>query len=171
MIGKHLKEYKKSLKGEGKPLNRKHGYKKNNNWRKQWLPYIKYDHNFDGNFLIQLIVYKLHIMLDFYEHGKYCLQCDEERLAIVDELREACRLGDLILEDKFEEEAYKIMGEHMKVVTTPNENGTVNWGHVWDSKENEDEYKRLTKIGEEEREKTIDEFFKYIRAHYMNWWD
>ena len=171
MIGKHLKEYKKSLKKETGLLNRKFGYKKNTDWRKRWLPYIKYDHDFDGGFLIHLMVYKLHVMLDFYEHGKYCMQCDESRLEIVDELREACRLGDLIIDDNFEEEAYKIMGEHMKVISTPNEDGTYNWNHVWDSEENHKEYNRLAEIGEKERVKTIDEFFKYIREHYWNWCD
>ena len=100
MIGKHLKDYKKAYK-RNRHENRRWCVKKNSDWKKRWMPFIKYDHDFDGFFLIELINHKLHIMLDFYEHGKYCMQVDESRLEIVDELREACRLGDLIIADEF----------------------------------------------------------------------
>ena len=164
MIGKHLKEYKKAYK-------KRCNVDKNSDWRKQWFPYIKYDHNFDGFFLIELIVHKLHIMLDFYEHGKYCIQAEEERLKVVEELKEACRLGDLIIADEFNEPAYKIMMEHMKTYTTPNNDGTCTLQIEWDTPEDKAEYDKLEKETDALREKTIDEFFDFVRKHYMNWWD
>ena len=170
MIGKHLKDYKKAYKRK-RWEDRKWCVKKNSDWKKQWLPFIKYDHNFDGTFLVELIVHKLHIMLDFYEHGKYCAQCDEERLEIVKELKEACRLGDLIIADEFNEPAYKVMMAHMKTYTTPNDNGTCTLHMDWDTPENKAEYDRLEKETDAEREKTIDKFFKFIRKNYRKWWD
>ena len=80
------------------------------------MPFIKYDHDFDGSFLIELIVHKLHIMLDYYDHGKYCWQVDKSRLEIVESLKEACRLGDLILEDNFNTPAFEIMDKLWKVL-------------------------------------------------------
>ena len=170
MIGKHLKEYKKAYLAERKK-NRKTCVKKNSDWRKRWMPFIKYDHDFDGFFLIELINHKLHIMLDYYEHGKYCMQVDESRLEIVNELREACRLGDLILADEFNEPAFKVMMEHEKTFTTPCDNGCCELHFDWDSPENEAEYNRLIKETDAEREKTIDEYFNYIRKHFREWWD
>lgn len=72
MIGRHLKEYKKKCLAEMKSEPRRARIKKNSDWKKRWLPFIEYDHDFDGSFLIELIVHKLHIMLDYYDHGKYC---------------------------------------------------------------------------------------------------
>ena len=170
MIGKHLKEYKKAYKRK-RWEDRKWCVKKNSDWRKRWMPFIKYDHDFDGDFLIELIVHKLHIMLDYYEHGKYCMQVDESRLEIVDELREACRLGDLIIADDFNEPAFEIMEKHMKTSTTPNDDGTCTLHMDWDTPENEAEYRKLSKETDALREKTIDQFFKYIRKNYRKWWD
>ena len=164
MIGKHLKDYKKAFK-------KRCSVKVNSDWKKRWKSLIKYDHDFDGFFIIELVVHKLHIMLDFYEHGKYCMQCTEERLKIVEELKEACKLGDLIVEDEFNEPAYKVMEAHMKTYTTPNNNGTCTLHMDWDTPEDEAEYDRLIKETDAVREKTIDKFFRYVRNHYMNWWD
>jgi len=170
MIGKHLKEYKKAYKADRRE-NRRVCVKKNSDWRKRWMPFIKYDHDFDGFFLIELIVHKLHIMLDFYDHGKYCAQVDESRLEIVESLKEACRLGDLIIEDKFNDPAYKVMMAHMTTSTTPTDHGTCSINFNWDTPENKAEYDRLIKETDAEREKTIDEFFNFIRKNYHLWWD
>ena len=167
MIGKHLKDYKKAF-------NKKE-YKVNSDWKKRWLPFIKYDHDFDGEFLIRIMVQKLHIMLDFYEHGKYCIQADESRLEIVESLREACRLGDLILEDKFNYPAYEIMEKHHRMWTEPCEDenfkGCSTVKMEWDSPEAEAEYKRLLEIGDKERDETIDKFFDYIKENFYHWCD
>ena len=172
MIGKHLKEYKKKYLAERRSEHRKVRLKKNSDWKKQWLPFIKYDHNFDGTFLLQLIVYKLHIMLDFYDHGKYCMQVDESRLEIVEELKEACKLGDMLLADEFDYPAYEVMEAHMKSYTTPNADGATCTLHMdWDTPENEAEYDRLIKEGDKLRSKTEKDFFNYICKNYHKWWD
>lgn len=163
MIGKHLKDYKKAF-------NKKE-YKVNSDWKKRWMPFIKYDHDFDGEFLIKIMVQKLHIMLDFYEHGKYCMQADESRLEIVDSLREACRLGDLLLADEFYYPAYEVMHAHLTTYTTPNNDGTCTYHMDWDSPEDEAEYDRLIEIGDKEREQIIDSFFNYIKNNFYHWCD
>ena len=166
-----MKEYKKHYLAERKKLHPRARIKKNSDWKKRWMPFIKYDHDFDGGFLLELIVIKLHIMLDYYDHGKYCHQIDESRLEIVDELREACRLGDLLLEDNFDEEAYKVMKEHMKSYTTPTEDGLHELHMDWDSEENHELYKKLDREADKVRDKTEKDFFNYIRDHYHKWWD
>ena len=171
MIGKHLEEYKRKYLAERRSKPRKIRLKKNSDWKKRWLPFIKYDHDFDGFFFIDLIVHKLHIMLDYYEHGKYCMQVDESRLEIVESLKEACRLGDLIIEDNFDDPAFEIMEKHMKTSTTPNNDGTSTLHMDWDTPEDEAEYDKLKAKADIEREKTIDEFFNFIRKNYRLWWD
>ena len=175
MIGKHLKEYKKKYLAEIKAEPRKVRLKKNSDWKKRWLPFIKYDHDFGSSFLIEVIVYKLHIMLDYYDHGKYCMQVDESRLEIVESLKEACRLGDLILEDNFNEPAFEIMEKHYTTwaeeITEGKFKGMYEHKFKWDSEENKLKYDSLMKETNELREKTIDQFFDFIRKHYNEWWD
>ena len=173
MIGKHLKEYKKKYLEERRSEPMKLRLKKNSDWKKRWMPFIKYDHDFDGAFFLNIIVYKLHIMLDYYEHGKYCMQVDESRLKIVASLRKACELGDSILDDHFCDEAYAFMDKHMKIKSSPCEDrpDRSKMDIIWDSDGNKEEYNRLLKAGHEKREHTIDEFFEYIRKHYEEWWD
>ena len=172
MIGKHLKEYKKKYKAERRAEPRRCRIKKNSDWKKRWMPFIKYDHDFDGGFFLELIVHKLHIMLDFYEHGKYCMQVDESRLEIVDSLREACRLGDLILADEFDKEALDILGKHMHISSKPSDKeGLSEMVITWDDEGQHELYEKLSKEADKEREKTIDKFFKFIRKEYRKWWD
>ncbi len=173
MIGKHLKEYKKAYLAKRKAEPRKCRIRKNSDWKKRWMPFIKYDHDFDGGFFLELIVHKLHIMLDFYDHGKYCSQVDESRLEIVESLKEACRLGDLLIADEFDYPAYKVSQAHCKHYTTPCTDGSnLHELHIdWDSPENKKEYDRLIKEGDELRDKTEKEFFDYIRENYHKWWD
>ena len=171
MIGKHLKEYKKAYISNRKSEPRKCRIKRNSDWKKRWLPFIKYDHDFDGGFFLELIVHKLHIMLDYYEHGKYCMQVDESRLEIVEELRKACKLGDALIADEFDNPAYEIMEAHCKMRTEPNGDGTGTLHFDWDTPENEAAYRKLSKKCDALREKTEKEFFDYIRDHYQRWWD
>ncbi len=173
MVGKHLKEYKKKYLAERKAKPRSARIKKNSDWRKRWMPFIKYDHDFDGFFFIALIVHKLHIMLDFYDQGKHCMQVDESRLEIVESLKEACRLGDLIVEDKFNASALEIMEKHYNVKSELRNDGSnlFELKMEWDSPENKAEYEKLTAEADALKEKTIDEFFSYVRRHYREWWD
>ena len=142
MIGKHLKDYKK------KYLSKRDRFsvKKNTDWRRRWLPFIKYDHDFDGAFIIELLTHKLHIMLDYYEHGKYCMQVDESRLEIVESLRHACELGDAIVADEFNNESLEILMTKCKEYTTSNGDGTCTLHFDWDSPEDEQRYRLLKNI-------------------------
>ena len=114
-------------------------------------------------------------MLDYYDHGKYCWQVDESRLEIVESLKEACRLGDLILEDNFNDAAFEIMEKHYTTwaekITEGKFKGMYEYKSKWDSDENRIKYESLMKEANEVREKTIDQFFDHIRKHYREWWD
>jgi len=176
MIGKHLKDYKKKYLADRKSTPRRSRLHKNSDWRKRWMPFIKYDHDFDGGFFIELVVHKLHIMLDYYDHGEYCHQVDESRLEIVESLREACRLGDMIVADSFGDPATEIFSKHYHMRSEPCRDKVfgLEFKKVvgeWDSPENEALYEKAEKAGEEFKERTIREFFDFIRDHYAEWWD
>ena len=167
MIGNHLKAYKKRFKEriKGERL------KMNSDWNLRWLPFIKYDHDFDGNYFLELIVYKLHILLDYYEHGKYCMQVDESRLEIVKSLQEACKLGDMLVEDHFDDAAYEFSKQHMKTTKENTIEGYWNFHVAWDNEVNRSKYDSLVKQAQQEREVTKQKFFKYLADHYEEWWD
>lgn len=42
------------------------------------------------------------------------MQVDESRLEIVKSLQEACKLGDMLVEDHFDDAAYEFSKQHMK---------------------------------------------------------
>ena len=171
MIGKHLKEYKKQIKKKRLSMPHKFRLFKNCDWRKRWMPFIKYDHDFDSRFFLDLIIYKLHILLDFYEQGKYCMQAEEGRLQIVDSLKEACRLGDLLIDDNFDSAALKIIGEHCHHKFIPVNDQWSELEITWDDSKYEEEYHKLSEQANIEREETKQKFFKYLADHYEEWWD
>lgn len=167
MIGNHLKAYKKHfkerIKGESLRVN--------SDWSLRWLPFIKYDHDFDGNYFLELIVYKLHILLDYYEHGKYCMQVDESRLEIVKSLQEACKLGDMLVEDHFDDVVHEFSKQHMKITKEKTAKGYWSLDATWDNEVNKLKYDSLVEQVQQERETTKQKFFKYLADHYEEWWD
>ena len=171
MIGKHLKEYKKQVKKRRLSMPLKFRTSKNSDWRKRWLPFIKYDHDFSGSFFLDLIVYKLHILLDFYEHGKYCMQVEEDRLEIVNNLKEACRLGDLLIEDDFDSAALEIFKEHCHHKAIPVNDQWSELEITWDDPKYEEEFHKLMKQAGKEKKKTKQKFFKYLANNYEKWWN
>lgn len=167
MIGKHLKAYKKRFKERIKV----EGLRMNSDWKLRWLPFIKYDQDFDGGYFLGLIVYKLHILLDYYEHGKYCIQVDESRLGIVKSLQEACKLGDMLVEDHFDDVAHEFSKQHMKTTKEKTTEGYWIFDAIWDNEVNKLKYDSLVKQAQQERENTKQKFFKYLADHYEEWWD
>lgn len=167
MIGNHLKTYKKHFKERIKDER----LRVNSDWNLRWLPFIKYDHDFDGSYFLELIVYKLHILLDYYEHGKYCMQIDESRLEIVKSLQEACKLGDMLVEDQFDDAAHEFSKQHMKITKEKTTRGYWSLDVTWDNEVNKLKYDSLVKQAQQERETTKQKFFKYLADHYEEWWD
>lgn len=160
-LGKDFKQYKKSVLKDYKK------YEKPTKWRQRWLPFIKYDKDFDGFYFIALIVYKLHLMLDFYSNPANCMQVDESRLLIVKSLTEACELGDAIVNDSFFDQASDILMKHKNIYIE----GSNKFHSNWDSEENEKLYRKLEQEAQENRRQTIKKFFKLLCNHYEDWWD
>jgi hypothetical protein len=101
------------------------------------------------------------------------MQVDESRLEIVESLKEACRLGDMLIADEFDNDAYAIMEAHMHMSSKPSETckGCSQLVITWDSPEDEAAYDWAIKDADALRAKTEKEFFEYIGAHYHEWWD
>ena len=80
------------------------------NWKKEWGPFIKYDADWDGAYLLDLIVYKLEKMyteLDIFSDE--VRESLEPKLA---KLKEAIELGKKIQTHDYDEESYKFSKEH-----------------------------------------------------------
>ena len=56
-------------------------------------------------------------------------------------------------------------------ITDSKSKGMYEYKSKWDSEENKLKYEALMKETDELREKTIDQFFDYIRKHYREWRD
>lgn len=80
------------------------------NWKKEWGPFIKYDADWDGFYLIKLIVYKLEKMrVSFDIYSPELRKNLEERLVTMDS---AIALGKKILLDDYDKESIKHIMEH-----------------------------------------------------------
>lgn len=94
-MGKHLNRYQVYYFMR---YNKKF-YRKNKHWKKDWMPFIKYDKNDSGDYLIELIVYKLHMMYDYYLEDKNVRKILPESAIQrrIDTLEKACNLGDELM--------------------------------------------------------------------------
>lgn len=144
--------------------------KPDRNWRRKWIPLVKYDHDWDGGYLVLIMSHKLHMMLDFFSERGNCIMAESERLPIVEQLEKACLLADEVVEDDFYKEAYEYLEAHLKRNEVKTKFG-IGYEGVWDSSESEKEYKRLSDEADSKRSATIKEFFDFVRDHYQNWWD
>ena len=133
-------------------------------WRKKWLPFIKYDQDFAGEYLLELIVYKLHLMLEFWEkYPSGVWLTDEEMEKKRQSLRKACELGDLLIEDNFDQESFDYLYDN----STRGKDG---YGHEC-SDEVRKTFLKMNKEANETRQKIKQEFFKYIADNYESWSD
>lgn len=156
-------KFKKRIKEEG--MCKDH-------WRKKWLPFIKYDQDFAGEYLLELIVYKLHLMLEFWEkYPSDVWLSDEEIERNTNSLRKACELGDLLIDDNFDSTAYKILEEHHQCKSIPVNKQWSNFEITWEDSKYEEEFIKLLRQAEKEREETKQKFFKYLADHYEEWCD
>lgn len=145
-------KFKKRIKDEGMCEG---------HWRKKWLPFIKYDHDFAGEYLLELIVYKLHLMLEFWEkYPSGVWLADEEIEKNKQSLRRACELGDLLIEDNFGQEAFDYLDY----------NSTDMNGYKHEcSDEVRKTFLKMLKEASKTKQKIKQEFFKHIADNYESW--
>ena len=71
---------------------------KNKNWKKRWKDFIKYDYDWDGVFLLEIIMHKLKLIQERYNSDKMSDFMAEESLKpIQDSINECVELGEKIL--------------------------------------------------------------------------
>ena len=171
--GKHLDEFKKDFLKKydlGGYVDR--------NWKKRWLPYIKYDHDWDGMYILFLILAKLHIMYDFYSTPDNCVQSDEGLQQTLKELKEAIDFGEKFVQqdnyDAYYDEALQFMQEHTTTVEkelTFFETKTKSISSDWDSEENQKTFDKLMKQANKKRKADLKKFFNLIADGIDKWWD
>lgn len=72
-------------------------YRKNKAWKVRWLPLVKYDSDYDWEWLFAIVMRKLRLMHDWYSVSGNAAQADDSRLAIAEELGQALALGEEFL--------------------------------------------------------------------------
>ena len=155
---RYKNKFKKRIKEEG--MCKDH-------WRKKWLPFIKYDQDFAGEYLLELIVYKLHLMLDFWEkYPSGVWLADEEIERTRHSLRKACELGDLLIEDNFDQESFNYLYDNSTRGKNPLDGCKPEC-----SDEVRKTFLKMNKEAYEKREKIKQQFFKYIADNYESWCD
>lgn len=89
----------------------------NEDWEKEWLPFIKYDNQWDWNYMLDLIIYKLELMRTYFKY--YCIHEDQDK--IINQIDEAIVLGKRIYnqESAKEEYYYQPWLDYHKKYSTP----------------------------------------------------
>ena len=143
------------------------GYNRNPAAQKRWGDIMETDHDYDGDFLIRLVVHKLELMLDYFAE----LEKKDKQVAnyandvsvhkIIKTINNVHELGMKILTFNYGEEADKIFEEK----------GNPRW--LIESSEEEDyiEWNRLSEQAEIDRRKDIEKFFKTIGKNIDDWWN
>ena len=100
---KHLKEVRNKLGLSSYPINK--------HWRKEWAPFVKHDFDWDSEFLLNIMIYKIEKMkmhLEMLFSGE-----DKESLnKVLVTMQDALNVGYAIKEDNYDSEADKFDSEH-----------------------------------------------------------
>lgn len=141
---------------------------KNFNRQSRWEDVIAADQDYDGEFLIKLVVHKLGLMINYFleRYNKLdpnLLDYDQDRAdisKIIRTLKNSHELGTKVLEYNYGEAADKLFEEK----------GDPSW--VIESSEEEDylEWDRLCKEAAETRRKDIEKLFRNIGKNIDTWW-
>ena len=141
---------------------------KNFNQQSRWGDVIAADQDYDGEFLIKLVVHKLGLMINYFleRYNKLdpnLLDYDQDRVdisKIIRTLKNSYELGTRVLEYNYGEAADKLFEEK----------GDPSW--VIESSEEEDylEWDRLCKEAAEARRKDIEKLFRNIGKNIDTWW-
>lgn len=106
---KYKKELKR-LKEIQNTLNNSKSCTKNPNWKKQWLPFIKYDQDWGNEYFLNIILYKLEKI--FVEIKLYS---DEEENSLnkkLIELKKIIDIGWRIHDDKYFDSVFSFSDDH-----------------------------------------------------------
>ena len=101
------------------------------------------------------------------------MQVDKSRLEIVNSLKEACRLGQIILDDKFEDKVFEFSEKHSKRYKEKSTDLKDAYELIikWDSEENREKFYKMLEEAENSRILAKKEFFNYLAENYDLWWD
>ena len=75
----------------------------NKDWEKEWLPFIKYDNQWDWAYMLDLLIYKLELMRTSFKY--FCHHVDQDKM--ISQIDEAIVLGKRIYnQESADEESY-----------------------------------------------------------------
>ncbi len=108
---KRNREYRKELK----ELQKNHMPEKwdqvvNKNAKRDWLPFIKYDYNWDWGFIIETLIYKIELTKLYIKYFGNTIE--EEKNKQIAEMEEAIRLYKVFEDTNFFEEEQTFTKEH-----------------------------------------------------------
>lgn len=143
----------KQIQNEHKPPKgtARHPY----NWKKEWGPFLKYDADWDGAYLIELIIYKLEKMylhLDLYSNE---IREDLDKRLVV--LRETIDLGKKVQNFDYYEDSYNWGVLHCAHVA-----------HV-EKKGSSEEIHKIVKWKKDLPNEEMFHFYYDVRGEIKNW--
>src|SRR5574344_87880 len=158
----HLKDVQKRLIGEDSPHS-------NPQWRKEWLPIIKSDADWDGDYLLDLILYKLEKMLLHLE--RFSDEEEKSKEKTLSSLKRAIELGWQIHDRESDKIVSDFFDAHCSTTAVGKPGGLCSAHFAWDSDGSKKQYEDLIREADKKRQKAKNEFFLLIAKHYESWLD
>lgn len=109
------RQAKKNYKADLKALQKKYKPEKfdrsvNKRAKQIWMPYVKWDHNWDWTFITDMLLYKIELVKLYIKH--FGNTVDEERNKQIAQMEEAIRLYKVFQDTNFFEEEQAFAKEH-----------------------------------------------------------
>lgn len=139
-------------------------------WKKRWKNLVKEDFDWDYNYLDNLVIHKLELMLEYYSDPDNVAQEEESRLQIVNEIKECLDLFDKALTHDYNREASEFFVQHCLPQENPDEFGLA-WRWKWDNEENYDKWLEMEKQAEQQEQEDIETAYRLIGKYRAGWWD
>lgn len=122
--------------------------KKNKEWKDRWLPFIQYDYDFDGLYIISLIVHKLKLIKEHYQDEALVIS-KKDKNRIIRQVNEVLELGEGLLTQSYDEPLLELV----------------------DKKTNEEVWDETSRRCKKEKKNMNKKFFSLLAKYYEGWWD
>lgn len=133
-------------------------------WEERWKDIVSTDHDYDGDYLIRLMVHKIELIHKYFSNMYLKLEADDKdrpnMTKIIKSLNKCIEIGNKVLSFNYGEDADKIFEEY----------GNPSWFIESSEEEEYKEWDRLCEESAEARKKDIEKFFRTVGRYIDSWW-
>jgi hypothetical protein len=137
----------------------------------QWSKILWNNFDWEGNFLLEIIEYKLKRMKKYFETAS--ITTEETYSEMIEKISDCLYAVDQLCSDEYND---KIFEDHynkypLEILKEKSETGNIIYKMKSMGKDEKAEFKKLTKISNQKNKELRHQLFDTMRDYYDNWWD